>query len=151
VYTASAVSRVDPNRNRVTAVIPLRGSTIGTEHSGGYAEGGYAALTAGRLWVTNPAGLYEIDPSTNTARLHRLRIEPFSEFGDIFISAGNGDLWVRTSDNEVARIDPSTGTVVARYPAGGGGGGGLTVAFDALWIAEAARDRVARQDLSATR
>src|SRR6185295_6277533 len=58
------------------------------------AEGGYAALTAGRLWVTNPAGLYEIDPSTNTARLHRLHIEP----------------------------------------------------FDALWIADAARDRVARQD-----
>jgi DNA-binding beta-propeller fold protein YncE len=146
VGSDSAVSRVDPDTNHVTAVIPLPAAKANGGYSGGYAYGATAAFAGGKAWVTNAAGIYVIDPQTNTAHLLPIRITPFTNVGDIVIVAAEGKLWVRTSDRQVVALDPGTGGVVRRYVAAGGGGG-LTVAFDALWVANAGKDTVWREPL----
>ena len=125
-------------------MIPLRASKPSGESAGGYCYGGLGAVANGKLWVSNCAGIYEIDPSTDTARLHRLRVGPFSHAGDVSVTAGNGSLWVRTSDTQVTRIDPARWKVIGRYRASGGGGD-IAVAFNRLWITSAGRDRLLRQ------
>jgi hypothetical protein len=64
------------------------------------------------------------------------------------VTAGNGSLWVRTSDTQVTRIDPIGWKVIGRYGASGSGGG-IAVAFNRLWVAGAARDRLLRQNIRA--
>jgi streptogramin lyase len=148
VYSDTAVSRIDTDTNRVRAVIPLRGAKPSTESATGYCYGGLGAVTDGRLWVSNCAGIYEIDPSTDTARLHRMRIGPLSEAGDVSVTEGSGSLWVRPSENEVLRIDPKRFTVLGRYRATGGGGH-IAVAFNRLWITSAGDDRLLRVNIRA--
>jgi len=149
LYSDAAVSRIDTDTNRVRAVIPLPASKPSGASAGGYCYGGLGAVANGKLWVSNCAGIYEIDPSTDTARLHRLRVGPFSAGGDIYVTAGNGSLWVRTSDTQVTRIDPVRWKVIGRYRASGGGGG-IAVAFNRLWVASAGRDRLLRQNIRAS-
>jgi hypothetical protein len=147
LYSDTAVSRVDPGTNHVTAVIPLPGGKISGGFPGGYSYGGYGVFAAGRFWVANPAGVYVINPATNAAAKLPLKIQPFSQAGDIYIAAGAGSIWVRTSGNSIARLSPSDGHAIARYPATGGGGG-IAVANGALWVANFGNDTVWREPIT---
>jgi len=146
VISDAAVSRIDVATNKVTAVIPLPGAQPSGDVNGGYLYGDYTAFTSNAVWVTNPAGLYEIDPTANTAKLVSLDITPFSQVGDITISSAMNSIWVRTGNTSVARIDPASGNVVARYPAAGGGGG-IAVAYGSLWVANAGNDTTWREPI----
>jgi streptogramin lyase len=148
IYSDAAISRISTDTNRVRAIIPLRGGKPSGESVDGYCYGGFGAVVAGRLWVSNCGGIFEVDPSTDTARLHRMRIGPFSQAGDVSLTAGHGSLWVRPSDDEVLRIEPKRFTVLGRYRATGGGGH-IAVAFDRLWITSAGTDRLLRVDIRA--
>ena len=144
----TAVSRIDTNTNSVSAIIPLTGAKPSGNYPGGYLFGGYGVFAAGKVWVTNPAGLFEIDPTLNTAKLIPIHVRPLSSGGDIDIAAGNGSLWVRTSNSTVTRIDAATGHVTRTYPApAAGGGGGVAVGFGSLWIANAGLDTVWREPI----
>jgi streptogramin lyase len=140
---SGVVARINTKTNRLTSVIPAPGTKRSGAFAGGYLFGGSFAVAAGSVWLTNPAGLYRIDPKTNVATLVKLPLRPFTQYGEIALAAGDGALWIRTSDRTVARFDPRRRKVVAKYPAAGGGGE-IAYAFDALWVANAYADNVWR-------
>ena len=130
-----AVTRIDLQTNKVTAVVPLPGWKPSGDVPGGFLSANYIVFAYGKIWDSNAAGLYVIDPATNAAKMIPLKLHPFGQFGDVVVAAGAGSIWVRTSDSSVARIDPETGSVTKRYPADrAGGGGGIAVGFGSLWI-----------------
>lgn len=140
------VSRIDAATNKVVAVIALPGAAAQPSPGQGYAGGCPMIYAAGKVWRANPAGIYEIDPATNTARLLRVHIGNLDMWGDMMWASGGGSLWVRTAGSTVTRIDPKTGNVLGSYPATGGGGG-VTVAYGSLWVANAGADTVWREPL----
>jgi streptogramin lyase len=125
-------------------VIPLPGGHDATGN--GYFAAGIVACAAGKVWVPDGAGLYEVDPTDNSANLLPISIGPFSQQGDVSIVASGNEVYLRTSDTSVAKIDATTGAVIARYPASGGGGG-IAVAYGSLWVVNALTDSVWRERL----
>lgn len=138
-----AVQRTELDTN-ATRVIPLPGGHDAVGN--GYFSVNTVACAAGKVWVPDGAGVYEIDPSTNDVELLPIRVGPFSQQGDVAIVSAGGDVYVRTSDTSVARIDGASGRVVARYPATGGGGG-IAVAYGSLWVVNANVGSVWRERL----
>jgi streptogramin lyase len=138
------VTRIDPESMSVVASIPLPDAGVyGAQPSGGFRHGGQLAFEADAAWVTGANALYRIDSATNRVKRFDVGIRDLSQWGDICLVSGRGSLWVRTKDTEVARVDPATGSVIARYPAGGGGGC-IAVAFGSLWVANFATHSVWR-------
>jgi streptogramin lyase len=140
---SGVIARISTKTNRLTSVIPTPRSKRSGAFAGGYLFGGDFVTAAGSVWLTNPAGLYRIDPKTNAATLVKLPLRPFTQFGTIALAAGDGALWIRTGDRTVVRFDPRRRKVVGHYPAAGGGGE-IAYAFDALWVANAYADSVWR-------
>ena len=147
VASDTAVARINVNTNKVTSVVPLPGAETSGDYPGGYSYGGLGTFSRGEIWVTNPAGIYIVNPASHTATRLPLKIHPMSAFGDIYIVATPNGVWVRTGNTSIARLNPTTGRVVARYPATGGGGG-LAVAFGSLWVANAGNDTIWREPLT---
>jgi hypothetical protein len=142
--TDTAVARIDTATNQLSAIIALPGAKVGGAYPGGYLGGAAGAYADGKVWVPNPAGLFEIDPSTNTAQLVPVRFRPMSNGGDINVGAANGSLWFRTGNKTVARFDPTADRLLGTSPAAGGGGG-IAVGFGSLWVANAGADSVWRE------
>ena len=94
-----------------------------------------AELEAGRRWWS--------DDWANIAHLFRVGVKPFREYWLMSFAPGGRSLWMRTNDRTVARISPTSGKVVARYPAAGGGGG-VAFGFRSIWVANFAENRVWR-------
>jgi streptogramin lyase len=136
-------ARIDLRTNTVR-VIPLPGAR--PPSPGGYFTAADPIATDGRVWLTNAAGIFEIDPHTDAVRLHPMRIGPFSQQGDVGFAAHGHNLFVRVSDTAIDRIDIRTFHVVKRYQATGGGGK-LTIAFGSLWVVNADADTVWREPL----
>jgi streptogramin lyase len=128
------VWRVDEAINTIT-VIPLPGVRPPTP-SQGFADSAEMAFANGKAWYGSPSGLYEIDAQTNNVTLLPIRIGNFANLGDIAVVSALGSIWIRTSGTSIARIDPTTGTVIARYPASGGGGW-FTISNGSIWVANA--------------
>lgn len=129
----TTVTRFDATNDTAT-IIPLPGSLKDPGPNQGYADIERLAITPGALWATNPAGLYRIDARTNEATLiPGIRVGDLDEFGYIDLVSANGSLFMRNGPNQVIRIDPTTGKIMARYPATGGGGG-IEVAYGSLWV-----------------
>ena len=81
-------------------------------------DGADLALPRGNnIWFTTPSGLVEYDlrvhqesPVVNTYRI----VHGTPRFGLVGIAYGAGSLWVAShEENEIVRVDPSTGTVQA--------------------------------------
>jgi hypothetical protein len=140
---SGVVARISTKTNKITAVIAAPGAKRSGAFASGYLFGGYFAVAAGSAWLTNPAGLYRLDPKANTATLVRLPLRPFTQYGDVAMATGGGVLWIRTSDRRVVRFNPRTRKVAGTYPASGGGGG-IAYGFQALWVANAYADSVWR-------
>jgi streptogramin lyase len=139
-----AVVRISTRTNRVTSVIPLPGAKSAGSVVGGYLDGGPTVFAGGAAWVVNPAGLYRIDPQTDTAQLLPVHIRPFSEWAlpGLAVDRG-GRLFLRTSNRRVVQLDTTSGKVLGSFPATGGGGE-IAAGFGSLWIANAAVDTVWR-------
>lgn len=145
VSSDTSVSRIDVNTNRVRAVIPLPNAQPSGDKPGGYLYANFGTLAYGTFWDSNAAGMYAIDPGTNTARQIGMKIKPLSQVGDVPVVAGAGSVWVRTGNKTVARIDPKTAKLIRKYPAAAaGGGGGIAVGFRSLWVANAGLGNVWR-------
>jgi streptogramin lyase len=138
-----AVQRTTLATNK-THVIALPGGhdTNGT----GYFGVSTVACAAGKVWIPNGAGLFELDPTTENALLLPIPIESFSQLGDVAIVADRDSVYLRTSDTQVVQIDANTGKVTAQFPAAGGGGG-IAVAAGSLWVVNAEDGTVWREPL----
>jgi len=122
----TGVTKIDPRTNAVVKEIPITGGSF--------------AVAAGRegVWITNPPpdnALYRINPRSGGVTLRR-------SFPSRPITAqvvGEGFVWVPDAD-EVLKIDPSTGRVVARIPFNypNVGAGALAVGEGSVWIADPA-------------
>jgi DNA-binding beta-propeller fold protein YncE len=110
-FVDGAVIRVDAATTSVAATIPV-GAAYGTGPGVGPL---WLAAGGGAVWVVNNSdgGLYRIDPATNTST--RVRgVYPGAPYLDIALDS----VWFRWAGNEVARLDPATDRVVARYRTG---------------------------------
>lgn len=153
--SARSLTRISTATNKVTAVITLVGAKTedelfpaAAEQNIGYLNGATVAFIAGKAWYANPAGLFEVDARTNRAQLIPLRMRPFASWGDDTVVSGAGSIWLRTSNTNIDRIDPTTGRVQTHFPAGqAGGGGDVVVAFGSLWVDNAASDSVWREPI----
>lgn len=145
--TTKTVLRISAATNKVTSVIALPGAAASATPDQGYAGGAQMAYAAGKVFYGNPAGVFEIDPSTNTARLLAIKIGALDYWGDITFATGLGSVWVRTSGTQVTRIDPASGSVVGTYPAAGGGGG-MAIVGHSLWVTNAALDTTWREPVT---
>jgi YVTN family beta-propeller protein len=94
--------RIDPQRRRITATIPL-----------GFPPAAVAA-GAGGVWVIDELGdrLVRIDPATNGV----VRTIPVGR-GASGVTVGAGSVWVANAvDHTLTRVDPRTNRVVATIP-----------------------------------
>jgi DNA-binding beta-propeller fold protein YncE len=140
---SGVVARISTTMNKVTALIPAPGAKRSGAFAGGYLFGGYFAVAARAAWLTNPAGVYRLDPKANRAALVRLPLRPFTQYGDVAMAKGDQALWIRTGDRRVVRFNPRTRKVAVSYAASGGGGG-IAYMSGSLWVANAYADNVWR-------
>jgi YVTN family beta-propeller protein len=105
VPNLQAVVRIDPASNRVVAQIQQGSSPARLSAAGGLAYAG------GHIWSADggstPSHLWQIDPSANTATGF---VTPGADPGSLAV--GFESLWTNVR-GELARLDPSTGQVIA--------------------------------------
>jgi hypothetical protein len=143
-HNQTVVTRIEVATNKAATVIPLPDARANDQpgNFGGNQEG----FTAGKVWLPNIVGLFEIDPATDRATLRPLSMHAFTQWGDDGIGTTAGSVFVRRSDTVVTQLDAATGKVRANYPAGGHGGD-LEVAYGSLWVAATDRDSIWREPL----
>ncbi len=170
-YLDGTVSRIDPDRDQVTASIEVESfpdgiavaeSGVWVTHSA--TEGsvsridpasgrvvaripvggspGSVAVTDGAVWVAN-----EADGTVSHIDPGADEVVATIDVGDgaFGVVAGAGGVWVATLGNEVRRIDPATDEVVASVPVGVGPRG-VAVAGGAVWVTETVAGTVSRVD-----
>jgi streptogramin lyase len=138
-----SVQRINPENNAVEATL-----LVGP---GDVTGSGKIAVGEDALWVgsVRDGSVYRIDPSTNSVERINLGLPKLSENWDMFIEASPGAIWLRTSDDTIARFDTRTREIVATYPASGGGGD-MAVGFGSLWVANFADDTLWRIGIDET-
>jgi YVTN family beta-propeller protein len=156
------VSRIDPATTRIAATVTIgdpqvmlaRGCGVDSVHSLMWDTLLYrrcslpSALTSdGRsIWAADNVarGLARIDPRTNRV------VQRFSIGADPFaIAWGFGSLWVTSYFNdpqEVLRVDPTSGRVLAAISGPAMGGTGIVVGAGAVWVAATYAGTLARID-----
>jgi virginiamycin B lyase len=131
---AAAVTRIDPDTDRVTQTITLP-----------WAGPGAIAFGAGRVWVADPAArqLAEINPATGSlGRTLPVDLQPSA------IAAAGQAIWVAGYDTgTVEELAPASGRVLARVRVGADPAA-LAVGAGSLWVASNADATVSRIDLA---
>jgi len=118
---SGVVSQIDPATNQVTWTTTVPEPPFGSSYLDAYK---------GKLWFSSDApALASLDLTTKA--LVQLDITAQRNLADRPLAIGLGSLWWRTTSKTVARIDPKTGKVIARYPTASFGW--QTVAFGSLW------------------
>ena len=113
--------RIDPDTGKVTDTIEVG------------AGPRFLAVGEGSVWVLNQADgtVSRVDPTARSVAATITVDTGPVDGGDM--AAGGGFAWARVSSSLVAKIDPRTNTVVARYgPASGSGG--VIADGSATWI-----------------
>jgi len=121
----------DPSAGQVIRLDPMTGKTLAKVPTGSGAR--FFAVGAGGVWVQNNADgtVTRVDPETNQA-VATIQVDQGAiDGGDLAI--GGGFVWARVSGALVAKIDPRTNSVVARYGPGYGSGS-VAADRDALWV-----------------
>ncbi len=124
-----ALTRIDPDTNRVVATIRAR-------------AGGGMVAAGGSLWVGGDRAVVEIDPERNRVR-SRIRLPGEAPWG---LAAGGGAIWATLPDQgKVARIDAQTREVVltpvGRRPYA------VIAGPTAVWVSSFDSYRISRLDL----
>jgi len=124
VSSMKAVVVIDPSTNAVVAEVP-------SEH-----VCGYMIEAANAIWVACDGLVLRIDPALR-AVVAEIEV---GGTGPMALTAGFDSVWPRSRDTGVlARIDPSTDTVIATTPLAPGGPVfevALEVGFESLWARE---------------
>jgi hypothetical protein len=122
----NAVRRVDPTTDSVTA-------TIAVERPVKVLSGDDApwVLQVSSGLISSSTRLSRIDPDTN--RVSGTITLPVSPRSGSSIAIGEGAIWVADSSSTVYRLDPSTGSVVAKLSVPGAAS--VAVAPGAVWVA----------------
>lgn len=117
----ASLVRIDPATAKVSATYPLKAGFVAEEGSVGAGEGG--------VWVaTTSSTLVRFDPKTGAQAVFPL---PVPGAG---VRAGLGSVWVTAPDSDdVLRIDPKTGSVIATIRAGRAPRF-LAVGGDSVWV-----------------
>jgi streptogramin lyase len=78
-----------------------------------------------------------IDAVTHEARILDVVLEPIdgTGFGDHYIARGGGEVWVRVSATQLARLDPVTGRILERLTTPDAGGGAFAISDESIWVA----------------
>ena len=80
------------------------------------------------VWVATVGGTVHIDPTSLDVRTFPIPVG----YGGAIMADGS-DVWIRTVDRFLLRVDAVTGQIVEEWDAGVGSGGDLTIAFGAVW------------------
>jgi streptogramin lyase len=134
-----SLSRVDPSAGR------LVGEPVGLPGELGALDAG-----AGLLWAIdcNKGIVYGLDPRRGAVEI-RAKLRAGEGLGDIAVSAGS--VWVSDwASHAVLRLDPTTGRVIGRIPAGDQPEKLAGVAGD-IWVSDAGAGELLRIDASASR
>jgi hypothetical protein len=138
-FADRSLSRVDPSAAR------LVGGPVGLPGELGALDAG-----AGLLWAIdcNRGIVYGLDPKRGAVEI-RARVRAGEGLGDIAFSAGS--VWVTDwASHVVLRLDPTTGKVSERIPAGDQPEKIAAVADD-IWVGDAGAGELLRIDASANR
>ena len=120
----------DPLRGEALRIDVVSGKVLAEVPTGAGAR--FLAIGAGGVWVQNNTDgtVTHIDPVTNKV-VATIHVDDAIDGGDMAV--GGGYVWARVSGALVAKIDPKTNSVVARY--GPAAGSGSAAADDnALWV-----------------
>lgn len=141
-WNGSTITEIDPDTHRV-----LR--TFTTPDPGTYASVIYAF---GRIWLkgSDTDKLIAIEPGSGVATTYTIPgWSALDQFYGMDITTGLGDLWIRTANGTVSRIEPRDAKVIATYPADpAAGGGDIVVDNGSLWIANFGTDTVWRDRIT---
>jgi streptogramin lyase len=131
------ISKVDPATNQVVATL----------HTATYLDPFLDYDVASKsIWLKgeNDHSLTAVDTTTGLSR--KIVLDPYdalSSFADDPPVSGLGSIWVRTTNDVMARLDPQSGLITAQFPATGAGGWPV-VGFGSLWVANFDADSVWR-------
>lgn len=130
-----SVSRIDPQKGRVTRVIKV-GRLPGNIATG-----------EGSVWVTNlnSGTVSRIDPDSNSVEA-TIRIGPAQAESPTDIVAARGAIWVTAPDSRVAMIDPADDRIVRRVRVAGLPDT-LNYGAGTLWVTYLKNDLVQRIEL----
>ena len=134
-----SLARVDPAAGR------LVGEPVGLPGELGALDAG-----AGRLWAIdcNQGVVYGLDPRRGAVEI-RAKLRAGAGLGDVAVSAGS--VWVSDwAAHAVLRLDPTTGRVTGRVPAGDQPEKLASVAGD-IWVSDAGAGELLRIDASTNR
>jgi glutamine cyclotransferase len=135
VHATSTLLKLDPSTLETLETIPVGSGPQ------------FLALGEGAVWTLDQAGgtVTRVDLATSKVTATIPVDAGAVQGGDIAV--GGGFVWARVTDGLVAKIDPATDTVVARY--GPPAGSGSTAADDsAAWITAHDTNSVYRLPLS---
>jgi streptogramin lyase len=134
VHADNTLLRLDPQTLTTVATIPVG---LGPQ---------FLAIGDDAVWTLDQTSgsVTRVDPATNTA-VTTVGVDTGSIFGGD-IAVGGGFVWARVSDALVAKIDPRTDTVVARY-APSRGSGSVAADGNAVWVTDHDVDAIYRLPL----
>jgi virginiamycin B lyase len=132
----------NPDKDLVEQIDPGSEKVVRSVKTGGGPR--FFDVGEGAVWTLNQidGSVTRIDPATGTATNVDAGVP--GDGGDL--TAGGGSVWVRGSDKLLARIDPKTNRVVARYGPSSGSGA-VIVGAGAVWISAHDIDTVWRLPL----
>jgi streptogramin lyase len=130
-----------PDADRVRRIDPATGSVTAVVETGRGPR--FLVVGEGAVWVLNQrsGSVSRIDPSTAASVEIPVDDGPM-EGGDI--SVGHGSVWIRGTNELVARIDPATNAVAERIGEPSAGSASVAVVEGQLWISAGA-DRLLYQ------
>jgi virginiamycin B lyase len=134
----ATVTRIDPATNRVA------GEPIEVGESFEDAFDGAVAVGEGAVWASSPEDdtVVRIDPASGEVT-RTVRVP--SGVGNYDLAVGLGRVWLFDDESELVPIDPASGRVGERVPAGLTGGDEMEIAGGAIWmVGNTDADRVAR-------
>ncbi len=127
-----SISRIDPNTRTVVGNPPLQATPTGI------------AVGEGAVWIANGllGTVSRFDPAVNAVTATIETTAPRASGGSI--AFGEGAVWLASAAGLVARIDPSTNTVVSPTGVAGTLPSAVATGFDAVWVANAGDNNVVR-------
>jgi virginiamycin B lyase len=125
------LTRIDPQTNLIVETIAVGKSPR------------FLAIGEGAVWILNQGdgSVSRVDPKTNKLTA-TIEVGVAGPGGDI--AAGEGSVWVSSSDFPISRIDPASNRVVQQFT--GDGGDSIRIGLGSVWLTNLKAQNVWRID-----